>query len=306
MEHFKAFLIRLQTFEIKAVSGKQDSMQADLSHECPYQTTSFKNHVSRLQKLAMVDLMNLSPAQIGLQLQLLDALKEKFRLFWRKYADAPVPVHNYDPAVLFSYLSLDDIFIVARPEVPYYNTTESFLDDLYDSIRFREACLEDFLNDAKKIIATPAKATSTGNDVTKWEEIPIFKKSIINELFILLKEYFLPEEQGALERLLTTSVTSAGPFTFNGNGNQLADAFKQLFEANLIVGCNKAALEQWILKYFLYLDKGKPKAFTEKYLNDIISSDTKNCQSPILDVKKQDGQFIILPLERNKRNNKKY
>lgn len=108
-------------------------------------------------------------------------------------------------------------------------------------------------------------------------------------------------------QLFQSGRSDTGPLTFNGNGNQLADAFKQLYEANLVVGCNKTGLESWVLKHFLYRDKDKVKNFTEKYLNDIISSDTKSCQSPILNTKKSpDGQFIVVPVQRIKRNSKKY
>jgi hypothetical protein len=92
------------------------------------------------------------------------------------------------------------------------------------------------------------------------------------------------------------------PIIFNGPGNQLGDAFKQLFDSNLIVGCNKAELESWIQQNFRYQDKGTVKSYTGKYLQDIISSNTKACQSPLFDVRKNGGQFYLLPLTRNTKN----
>lgn len=87
------------------------------------------------------------------------------------------------------------------------------------------------------------------------------------------------------------------PITFNGQGIQLADSFKQLYEANLIVGLSKIELQIWIKNNFNFLDKVNVKTFTEKYLSDIISSTTKICQSPILEIQKnENGQLgFFLP-----------
>ena len=73
---------------------------------------------------------------------------------------------------------------------------------------------------------------------------------------------------------------------FMGNGKQLAEAFKQLFDANLIAACNKAELQNWIKTHFVYREKGIQKNLTEKYLQDIISSNTKACKSPLFDARK--------------------
>ncbi len=44
-----------------------------------------------------------------------------------------------------------------------------------------------------------------------------------------LKDYFKSEDQPHLKKLLTTGTNLSEPLIFKGNGNQLADAFKQLF-----------------------------------------------------------------------------
>jgi hypothetical protein len=88
---------------------------------------------------------------------------------------------------------------------------------------------------------------------------------------------------------------------FIGNGNQLADAFKQLIEANLITGCSKRQLEKWITETFEYQYKNSVRSFTPRYLNGIISSESRLCQSPILDVRKKDDHLTVIPLLRNKK-----
>ncbi|SDF79537.1 hypothetical protein SAMN05216464_1321, partial [Mucilaginibacter pineti] len=75
---------------------------------------------------------------------------------------------------------------------------------------------------------------------------PTFKAGAAAQLFSLLKEYFVPEEHAALEKLLLHDEAPNTPLLFRGSATALADAFKQLKEANLIVGCRMIDLERWI------------------------------------------------------------
>ena len=100
-------------------------------------------------------------------------------------------------------------------------------------------------------------------------------------------------------KLLNATGTLGEPLFFSGAGNQLADAFKQLYDSSLIVGCNKAELEEWILTNFIYRDKGIQKNYTQKYLQDMISSNTKSCQSPLFDVRRSEGKLYLFALTRN-------
>ncbi|MCE7072610.1 hypothetical protein LZG74_20015 [Dyadobacter sp. CY327] len=102
--------------------------------------------------------------------------------------------------------------------------------------------------------------------------------------------------------LLTDNISPRQKLLFNSNGNQLADAFKQLIEANLIVSCSKAELESWIITHFQYVSNARAKPFTTGYLNGIISSDTKICKSPILDViSSSPGSFSLAAVARSKK-----
>lgn len=77
----------------------------------------------------------------------------------------------------------------------------------------------------------------------------------------------------------------------------------QPYETNLILGCMKGELEEWIGANFEYVYCNGQKTFPANYLNAIISSNAKPCQSPILDVKKQqEGTYIIVPVLRTKKN----
>jgi len=91
MEHFKKFLIRLQTFNIRNTTRKKNADSYpyntkevqfyDLRHENPDLSSSFKSEVKELSELAITDLLNLAPVQIALQLKRLESTKELYRKF---------------------------------------------------------------------------------------------------------------------------------------------------------------------------------------------------------------------------------
>jgi hypothetical protein len=315
MRHYKEFLIKLQTLDIRIVSKKlvsnnndqSEEAYYDISHQSPHFSNTFRNELKELQELAVTDILSLSAEQIRYQLDRLTLLKEKFSKFWRTFHSSMFSFRNNKHTELLHNLDLQEIFIV--PDISFRNAaiaTEDFIDDLQDSIGARERALIEFEQSVLKIIqANKEREKTTAYKLTAKElPLPIFKAGVADQLIDLIKDYFTTHEQAQLKLLFTTGRQIDPPLLFKGSGNQLADAFKQLFEANLIIGCNKIQLINWIIKYFKYVDKGVIRSFSEKYLLDIISSNTKSCQSPILNVRKKDGEFLIVPLKRNNRNNK--
>jgi hypothetical protein len=316
MEHFKDFVIKLQTIDIKINDRKHEVDEYsknlgyyDISHQNPYLSDSYRNELKELRELALTDILNLPTEQILLQLQRLGELKEKFSKFWKNFCDSTVPLRTEHLTQLLYSLDLQDIFIV--PNISAQNhaiANDNFIDDLQDSIRAREKALVEFEKSVSKIVGLnkePEKHLI--NKSFKYiQNEPVFKEGVAEIFFDLMKDYFAKETQEDLKSLLTQNKKLVEPLVFRGKGNQLADAFKQLFEANLIVSVNKAQLNNWVLNNFNYIDKGSVRAYSEKYLEDIISSNLKSCQSPILDVRKKDGQFFLYPVQRNNRNIKKY
>jgi len=314
MKHYKDFIIKLQTIDIKITPKRlvRDGNQPEfsiytISHENPYLSSTFRNELKELKELALIDILNLSAEQIQLQLQRLDEFKDQFQKFWHNLKRSNAPAGNEHLTELLYSLCLSDIFIV--PELSFEDhatADENFIDDLQDSIRARQKALAEFEQSVLKVIQPGKEGEKTNNTkpVKKEELRPVFKEGVAVDFYDLVKDYFKSEDQPYLKRLLTNELHVNHSFIFNSNGNQLADAFKQLIEANLIVGCNKTQLITWIINYFAYIDKGTVKNYSEKYLLDIISSNTKSCQSPILDIRKKEGQFVISPLQRNARNHK--
>ncbi|MHB1179085.1 MAG: hypothetical protein ACYCZO_12235 [Daejeonella sp.] len=113
---------------------------------------------------------------------------------------------------------------------------------------------------------------------------PIFKPEHIPTIFELLKDFFSMEQQAQLKKVLETGGETSDTLLFLDTGNRLADAFKQLINADVITGCQKKELESWIQRNFKYRYRQEIKSFTPRYLNDIISTLKDKCQKPILSV----------------------
>ncbi|MES2458766.1 MAG: hypothetical protein V4594_24640 [Bacteroidota bacterium] len=156
----------------------------------------------------------------------------------------------------------------------------------------------DPINNTEESMSDPAK------DFVFVTPFPKITESNAVDLIKILLPYF-PEQRGEdLKELILNDKSAKLPLIFNGAGNKLADAFKQLYEAGMVIGCNKNELEKWINLNFQYFSQKEVKEFSEGYLAGIISSDTKPCKSPILEVKQKDGKYYIVECARTKKNSK--
>ncbi|WP_018615243.1 hypothetical protein [Segetibacter koreensis] len=303
MQHFKQFIIKLQTIDIKinqrngvGYSDIKPEKIYDISHENPFLSSSFANEMKELRELALTDILMLQREQIVFQMRRLGDIKDNFRRFWENYNNSYVsPLDTYSTD-FFWRLRLHEIFIA--PHSTYQDhavANNNLVNDLEDTITAREDILEQFEAAVLKAIDLP-KEEEKKNYVKQNRELklrPVFRKEMVAEFFEIIKNYFPEKDHEPLLQLLSTSKDVEVPLSFNGSGNQLADAFKQLYLSKIIVGCNKTELESWIQKNFQYNDKGVQKQYTEKYLQDIVSSNTKPCQSPLLEVKRIEGKYYL-------------
>lgn len=321
MKHLKELLIRLQTFELKINERrvKQDSYDHpptgtqvyDISHETKYYDSyTFETGLRILSELATVDLVGLKISKLQVVLDQLDQIKERFRAFWKNY-------HNhyfrndrpYTPGYLIQ-IGFHELFLIRnlQPEGSTILIDEKFADDLADSVRLRETILAGFIRQAQKLVLVEEdrhqkQITAPCRPTKKITNQPVFVDGIADKYFEIIKSYFSSQDQPHLQSLLHANLKPPFPLLFHGNGNQLVDGFKQLYEGNLIVSCQKIELEEWIGANFKYVYQKEQKTFPANYLNAIISSNSKPCQSPILDVKKQpDGTYTIIPVVRTKKN----
>jgi len=150
--------------------------------------------------------------------------------------------------------------------------------------------------DLKSLFIDEQVLTSENKDDQPIPSIrPKFLTEFIPQIFEILKDYFSQEDQAKLLKLLETGGNAEKPLLFIDNGSRLADAFKQLFDCGMVIGCQKKEFEEWICKNFHYRYRDVIKVFTKRYVADIISSSKDKCQKPILNVKqeKATGRFFI-------------
>ena len=81
--------------------------------------------------------------------------------------------------------------------------------------------------------------------------------------------------------ILKNGVNASKPLVFLDYGKRLARVFKQLFDEQIIVGCQKKVLENWIEQNFHYRSGNRILKFTPRYLSDIISSNKYIVKNPI-------------------------
>jgi len=124
---------------------------------------------------------------------------------------------------------------------------------------------------------------------------PIFLVEFIPQIFDILKDFFSKTDQAELLNVLETGGNAENSLLFLDNGTRLADAFKQLFDCEIVRGCQKKEFEEWICTNFRYRYRKEIKVFSKRYIADIVSSTQDKCQKPILNVRhdKTNGQFLI-------------
>ena len=327
MQHFKEFLTCIQTFtlqltnqkvSVKAASNEMREMPGyDITRETQYYDSfSYKSELRVLKDMAFIDILALDKERIGLQLVELNKVKNRFKELWQNYHQHYYDYHqDYKSSYLFT-IRLDTLFIVhnLQGDSADVHVSAQFVEDLADSIKLRELFLKELIQDTEATLKKMAPAT---NEISSQSEdiqlslqetvkpiirYPIFTDGTTEQFFNVLKPYFAQEDHSRLSYLLFKNIEPATPLIFRGNGNQLADAFKQLFDNNIIVGCLQTDLEKWIAPKFLYLSgQGHPRELTEDYLNSLISTKTRPCKSPILKIEQKGAQFLILPVPRNKK-----
>jgi len=174
--------------------------------------------------------------------------------------------------------------------------------------RLKEVAFEDM----QDITATASPAINdlpenrnTGNkyDKLKSEKIsarPIFKTEILQTIFNILKDFFSVEQRAQLKEILKSGDSAEKELIFLDNGNRLADAFKQLYQASMINGCEKKELEKWIIRNFKYRHLQKAKAYTPDYIEKCISRNYYPCKNPLFEIK----NGIIEQIDSDRKNHK--
>ena len=225
-------------------------------------------------------------------------MAERFKQLWKNYHDNHSEwLQDYKSSYLFT-IRLDTLFIVNNlsGDSSGIAITGNFVEDLGDSIKLRESFLRDLIRDVEKRLALPKTdhtlqdiisplpepEQKSGEPTKQVSHYPTFTAGTARQFYRILKDYFVTEDHSRLENLLLSDDTPATPLVFRGNANQLADAFKQLYDARMIVGCRMSDLEKWIAPKFMYLNnQSEPRELPEGYLSGFMSENTRPCKSPI-------------------------
>ncbi|KAA0990053.1 hypothetical protein [Dyadobacter aurulentus] len=320
MEHFKEYFTFLQKFDLRLseIRDKRESGELgpvfksgyDITHQTPHFSLQFAKHLQILKDLAVIDIIGADPGRRKAYLDQTKKLLFLFNRYWENYfRHYPANGENLQDNFLL-VIEFPEIFYtdLLKPNKTEVIITPEFVEDLCDSIREREESLAGFIAEVTALEKTGDQNSeiemATAHEPTpiRIRRYPVFIEGIADQFFKIFKEYFEEKEQQPLFSLLTNNVSPKKKLLFNSNGNQLADAFKQLIEANLIVSCSKAELESWIIAHFQYVSNAQAKPFTTGYLNGIISSDVKICKSPILTVnRKGSGEPALAVIGRNRK-----
>ncbi|WP_224744356.1 hypothetical protein [Pontibacter aquaedesilientis] len=322
MKHLKKFLTRLQTLELcviqrnvygQSLGPAKDVPIYDISHETKYYDAfTFESELRLLSEMACLDLIPLQSGRLRILVDQIQGVEQRFKQFWINY-------HRHYDGYGASYsnhyilqIGLDKLFLVRQlmPDNSSILVEEKFVEDLGESVKLRESflqkltkCIQDLLRDEGKLPSVAPASSYPQPEPSPVKSYPQFVEGMAEDFAQILKGYFDKSDREQLLPLLSENQSPAALLVFHGNGNQLADAFKQLYEANLIVGCLKSDLEEWISSHFAYVLRKQQRMLPPNYLAAIISSNAKPCQSPILDVRKQpDGTYSIVPVLRTQKN----
>ncbi|NRF40224.1 hypothetical protein [Pedobacter foliorum] len=335
MRNLASFLINLQTFKLRIITKaelkspiKEDGQKQaySLTHQTQYYDSfSYKSEIRVLKDMALVDLLSLNDISLKRGLDQLKKLKNRFKLLWSNFQKSYRELQTEYPRNYIFSIGLDHLFIVKnlQPDHSDIFIGDEFVESLNDSVKIREKFLTELINEIEEILyphetfeefsarmknQEPSKNASENiSDKIPYNEdagMPKFSEQFTSDFLQVMKSYFSETHHIQLTTLINTNTQPENQLIFRGNGNQLADAFKQLYEANLIAGCKKSDLEKWIAKHFLYATGDVPKEYTEGWLSSIISTDTKFCKSPIIEVRIKDKMPTIVPTVRNKKNSK--
>lgn len=306
MEHFKELVIRLQTLTIE--SGQVDPARQifSLASDNPLTNSSVSVEFAILKQKAVLDITILEKFQILALLRNLYGLQTRLDIFWDRF-NTNIAVPGLDDwNRYYESLMLDQFFFIHKPAAKKkFEVNYAFFSDLRAIIQWREELLLGFIEEIENFIAIGEAEDIEVEDMPESSHavnsMPLFSVAHQQQIFDALLDFFMPDDRDELREIIFEQIAPSGKLMFIGNGNQLADAFKQLIEANLITGCSKRQLEKWITETFEYQYKNSVRAFTPRYLNGIISSESRLCQSPILDVRKKDDILTVVPLLRNKK-----
>jgi hypothetical protein len=167
--------------------------------------------------------------------------------------------------------------------------------------KFKYATLKKikYLNDKKTALSQIQRFEN--ENIREIEKRVRFKDECMGAVYDILKDYFNPEHQSELKKIIETGSKASEKLIFIDKGNRLTDTFKKLIEQHYIVGCEKKDLSDWIVSNFCYTNRGV-KEYIWSTVNDTISNNKQPCKNPLIDIKNGQIQKSIKPKSKNYNN----
>ena len=203
------------------------------------------------------------------------------------------------------YENIDAILIGKGFTSGFDNKIDTFIKEYYKEVlRFGageyvnvwEETIKEIENETEELINfykhIPAEANEIQNDREEIPAKPVFKEEYIIEIYNIFKVYFSHEQQEALLNLLESGKDGNEMLLFADNAYRLADAFRILKNNEIITGCEKKDLVEWVIRNFKYKKRGTNTycRFNRRTLEDYIYSPPnskagKMCMNPINEIR---------------------
>jgi hypothetical protein len=188
------------------------------------------------------------------------------------------PVFYYIPEVL------DKHKLSPKKAIFYLNTYTGGLNPIIDK-NLKPKVIEYLKSLIDIDYELPHQQTETKTEQETIELKPVLKPEAVQIVFDILKDFFSPEHQTELKKIIETGNNPSSKLHFKANGNRLTDTFKKLIEHNFITGCRKQDLINWIISNFTFTQQNKVKPFIYDTVEKTISRNYYPCKSPLIEIK---------------------
>jgi len=235
-----------------------------LAHETHYYDSfTYKSEIRVLKDMALIDLLSLNDTSLKREFEQLKKLKERFKLIWTNFHQHYSELRAEYPSNFIFSIQLNYMFIVNNLYSDYKDIYigDEFVESLQDTLKIRDKFLSELVNEIDEILhpRETFEEWMAKQEVQPEEKDPIhdipekipynpeaglpkFNKMVKKEFLNILKNYFLESQHPQLSELIDKGTPPKTLLIFKGYGNKLADALKQLYEANRLWAVTRANL----------------------------------------------------------------
>lgn len=169
--------------------------------------------------------------------------------------------------------------LLKYPNIDVYKR-QTFSDILEQLIKSEHDKIKPQQNEITEIVDLNKNTTA---EPTTYEPKPCFNTEFIESITKDLNAFFVDTQHAELKRIIKTGSSTVDKLLFRDNGNRLTDYFRLLYKVDIITGCDKKDLINWIVDNFKYTNQKKQKDYLYKTVEKIISSKHQHCRNAIIE-----------------------